>query len=588
MIRKYLALLLLLPSLAMAERQWLDASFEPVEESEASFYMEQAPQQQGDGWPVKVYYREGGLRLEGVLDGPDLVDDGLVGPYRFYHANGALQEQASRDDQNRYHGELLSYHDNGQLRFRQNYRHGTLHGEFSEYHDNGQLESRTELVDGKRRDGECLHYDAQGRLAARHFYQDDKLEGPAERYREGVLLSREHYRSGVLEGLKQSFHADGSKSSEHSLKNDRIEGLERRWHANGKLFLESSYRQGKQHGAFRRFDEAGVLVEEAEYRNGIKVGVNRDYFPSGALRKEETLDDKGQRQRQEQFDEQGNRLSLELRESGTHGVHLRSETYRLDGSLESRLQKTLDGRWELREAFAEDGSQIERYEERQGRSHGLRLSVGWQGERREEHFREGRREGLFKVTSRTGEVIEQGRYRADNKVGEWLQVDALVRRTENYDQQGRLHGEQRSETVAGELLQRGHYRNGLRHGRAEYYEAGKLVEAGEYRDDKPDGVWRQRLYDGLNWHGSYRKGLQVGIWRALSAEGYLMASARYDDQGRPTGTHYSFEVDGGLARVDRYRDGRQHGLSEYFAGGRRFMVMEYDEGILLETRRDED
>lgn len=588
MIRKYLALLVLLPSLAVAERQWLDASFEPVAESEASFYIEQPPQRQGDGWPVKVYYRDGGLRLEGVLDGPSLLDDGLVGPYRFYHANGALQEEASRDEENRYHGELRSYHDNGQLRFRQTYRHGTLHGEFSEYHDNGQLESRTELIDGKRRDGECLHYDAEGRLAARHFYQNDKLDGPAERYRAGILLSREHYRGGVLEGVKQSFHADGSKSSEHSLKNGRIEGPERRWHANGKLFLESNYRHGKQHGAFRRFDEAGTLVEQGEYREGIKVGTSRDYFPSGALRREELLDDKGQRQRLEQFNEQGNRLSLELREKGPQGQQLRSERYRLDGSLESRTQKTPDGKWQLREAFAEDGSQIERYEQRQGLAHGLRLSIGWQGERREERFREGQREGLFKVVSRAGEVMEQGHYRADHKVGKWQQVEALVRRTENYDQQGRLHGEQRSETLDGELLQLEHYRNGRRHGRAERFEGGELVEAGSYLDDEPDGVWRKRLYDGLNWHGSYRRGLQVGVWRALSADGYLMASARYDDQGRPTGTHYSFDVDGGLARVDRYRDGRQHGLSEYFADGRRFMVMEYDEGILLETRRDQE
>lgn len=50
---------------------------------------------------------------------------------------------------------------------------------------------------------------------------------------------------------------------------------------------------------------------------------------------------------------------------------------------------------------------------------------------------------------------------------------------------------------------------------------------------------------------------------------------------------WSRRVDGGLARVDRFQAGRQHGLSEYFVAGRRFMVMEYADGELLHTRHEE-
>ncbi len=43
------------------------------------------------------------------------------------------------DDNNKQHGEWLSYYKNGQLESRINYVHGIRHGLCEEYHSNGQL-----------------------------------------------------------------------------------------------------------------------------------------------------------------------------------------------------------------------------------------------------------------------------------------------------------------------------------------------------------------------------------------------------------------------------------------------------------------
>lgn len=586
MIRGSLMLLALLPAWALAEQLWLDEDLAPVDKDEASFYMETL-QQDGERWPIKVFYLEGGVRLEGTLDGPDLASGGLVGPYRFFRANGVLQEEGSRDAQYRHHGDLQAYHPNGQLRLSQHYRNGVLQGEASEYHDNGQLESTGEFVDGRRRDGECLHYDSEGRLAARHFYLDGELDGVAERYREGRLLVREHYSKGVAQGLRQSFREDGSLSSEQTLKNGKLEGLDRRWERNDVLAIEAHYRNDKHDGAFRVFAEKGHLLEESEYRAGIQVGASRRYHLSGELREEELLDDRGERQHLTRYDVEGRKQYYEVREKGPRGQQVRKEHYYPGGALMRREQNGYDDRWSLREEFAEDGSQTARSEQRNGQAHGLHLSVNYEGGRQQEHYRDGERDGEFLLQSSAGEVLGKGRYRAGKRIGEWLEVSGDLRMLNRFDEQGRLHGEQRRELRDGELLQIDRYQHGKLHGRHERYEGGTLVDVGSYRDDLRDGEWQTRLFDGRAWRGSYHRGRQVGLWEARSEQGYLLESGRYDAQGRPQGKHYGFADDGGLLKLERYDAGNLHGLSEYFVDGRRYMVIEYAQGQLLETRHDE-
>ena len=44
-------------------------------------------------------------------------------------------------------GEVLSYHENGQLKSKSNYKNGKREGEVLSYHENGQLKSKSNWVD---------------------------------------------------------------------------------------------------------------------------------------------------------------------------------------------------------------------------------------------------------------------------------------------------------------------------------------------------------------------------------------------------------------------------------------------------------
>ena len=73
-------------------------------------------------------------------------------------------------------GEWLSYHENGQLKFKRNYKDGKLEGEWLVYYENGQLEEKGNYKDDKQ-EGEWLVYNENGQLEEKGNYKDGKEEG---------------------------------------------------------------------------------------------------------------------------------------------------------------------------------------------------------------------------------------------------------------------------------------------------------------------------------------------------------------------------------------------------------------------------
>ena len=71
-------------------------------------------------------------------------------------------------------GSSVVFYENGQLRFRENYKDGKLDGLWEWFHENGQLKSRGNLIDG---DLEGLYeiFDEDGKLTKTETYKDGEL-----------------------------------------------------------------------------------------------------------------------------------------------------------------------------------------------------------------------------------------------------------------------------------------------------------------------------------------------------------------------------------------------------------------------------
>ena len=72
-------------------------------------------------------------------------------------------------------GIAASYHKNGQLEQKTNYKNGKKDGILETYYKNGQLQYKTNFKDGKE-DGLSERYDENGQLILRRNYKDGKRE----------------------------------------------------------------------------------------------------------------------------------------------------------------------------------------------------------------------------------------------------------------------------------------------------------------------------------------------------------------------------------------------------------------------------
>lgn len=622
---RYLMLLLVLASACVhAESVWLDDDWHPVDTAEqASFYMESMPEEVDGLWPVKVFYKDSEVaRFEGALKGGPLPGKHqAVGPYIYRHANGQLLSTGRRNELGQFEGPTRSYDAQGVLQTENNYVASEAAGLQKSFHPNGQLE-RIHWVRNGMQEGVDAHYYEDGSLQATHSLSRGKAHGTQREYHpNGQLRERSHYVKGSrqgeilryhpdgqlayqatdtaqgLDGTAVSYYENGQTQREDQMRKGKRHGLYRYWYESGQLMEESHYRNGKQHGESRRYDEQGLLTSSKQYTSGRPVGEHRDYFAnSEQVESISRFDDQHRLVLTQEFDRDGSKVE-EARVRYIKGNELREREIYSAGGAMRRWSSDKARNWSLVEAFDEQGELIGRQESIDNRWQGLQINrgnLGWTGPEYEtrSHYHKGKQQGAYESRLLTGELIEQGEYADDHKVGRWEYRDERVHRINHYNAQGQEHGEQRESTPDGELRMLAHYRNGKLHGAYEEYNStGRLQAKGEYRDDRRHGAWQfQDPYEVrfMLWQGEYRQGDQVGDWEARSEAGYVTGRQQYDDQGRAQGRFYTFSDDGLLTEVERYRDGQRHGESISYVGGKPLLRARYENGERLPDESSEE
>ena len=74
---------------------------------------------------------------------------------------------------------------------------------------------------------------------------------------------------------------------------DRIQGLRQTFHANGKVMSEAAYANGLMNGPSRVYDDQGRPLQEVEMKDGQRNGEARDYWPGTGKLKRTVRYDKG-------------------------------------------------------------------------------------------------------------------------------------------------------------------------------------------------------------------------------------------------------------------------------------------------------
>ena len=103
-------------------------------------------------------------------------------------------------------------------------------------------------------------------------------------YDDGEKKSRSAVSNGLLHGLSEGWHTNGTRQVEEHFVAGTSHGLRTKWHPNGQKLSEVGIVDGKLDGRFQRWDEDGSLAEEVELKVGVEDGVSRAYYPSGFIK----------------------------------------------------------------------------------------------------------------------------------------------------------------------------------------------------------------------------------------------------------------------------------------------------------------
>ena len=180
---------------------------------------------------------------------------------------------------------VVTFHENGQLWDKVNYKDGKKTGVEVRYYENGQLRSRGNFKNGKEL-GLWEWFYENGQLRSRGNYKDGEPVGLWERfyfngqimtksnYKEGKPLFSEHYNKKnqlITNGILEDYYENGQLRLRTRIQNRKQNGLYEVFHNNGQLEYKGNYKDGKVNGIWEEFHENGVALPSWCYRNGETV-----------------------------------------------------------------------------------------------------------------------------------------------------------------------------------------------------------------------------------------------------------------------------------------------------------------------------
>ena len=127
----------------------------------------------------------------------------------------------------------------------------------------------------------------KGTLESKGYLLGKKRVGVWEYYfSTGKLMSKEHYKNGLLDGELINYYPDGTITEKSNYKNGLQHGISQKYSSKSILIEEVEYLNGKPNGVAKYFELNGNLKETGSYKNGKRVG-KWEYYLDGEVATDE-------------------------------------------------------------------------------------------------------------------------------------------------------------------------------------------------------------------------------------------------------------------------------------------------------------
>ncbi|MCB0457572.1 MAG: hypothetical protein R2776_04190 [Flavobacteriaceae bacterium] len=210
----------------------------------------------------------------------------------FLNVTAYSQEAINQLDANgKMHGVWKkTYPESNQLRYEGTFNHGKEVGTFKYYCETcGNQPTAISVFSDKDNSVWVQYFTIEGKLVSEGKMIAKEREGEWVSYHEKskLVMSREVYKKGKLNGKQTTYYANGKTTEEITYLDGIKEGENLYYSPEGVIIKKLLYRNDLLEGPATYYDAFGVVVIEGNYKQGKKHGLWR-YFKNGKLELEET------------------------------------------------------------------------------------------------------------------------------------------------------------------------------------------------------------------------------------------------------------------------------------------------------------
>lgn len=202
------------------------------------------------------------------------------------------QDQINKIDANgKKHGLWKgTYDDTNNPRYEGTFEHGIEVGKFT-FYDNTKVKKVVATRDFSENGTKAYTIIFKGKFKVSEGLVVNKVyEGEWKYYHldMDVVMTSEHYKKGVLNGMRKIFYKSGEIAEETPYVDGKKEGVYRKYTENGTIVEETHYQNDLPHGPTTFREPNGKIALIGQHKKGKAVGIWK-FYKNGKLDKEENM-----------------------------------------------------------------------------------------------------------------------------------------------------------------------------------------------------------------------------------------------------------------------------------------------------------
>lgn len=158
---------------------------------------------------------------------------------------------------------------NGNLMYKGYFLNRRPVGEFLRYYPNGIIKAKMNYSPNSVY---ARLFNEKGKLVACGKYTGKKKDSTWIYYRNSIIIGREDYKQGVVEGVVNKYFVNGKIADSQCWKDGKKNGAWMRYYRNGKIKCKGIYKNGKLNGKFNAYKSSGIMDIEGYFINNLREG----------------------------------------------------------------------------------------------------------------------------------------------------------------------------------------------------------------------------------------------------------------------------------------------------------------------------